>query len=195
MLSTPTYRSTPHIPISANMQRKGEGGVKIEGCAHTCRYSFGTPFPIKCDCLANTAKTLANFVVAASGVGGEGSSSSPPPIGVIIFPAMAGGSAIAFCLKALSANFVSRRKEKPASSILLITAEALGESIRSDVSSRSLRRVGDTMSKSSPCGVAAIPDSARTIASSDRGGRRYGSHILLGFSGKWGNGKNRKKEM
>lgn len=37
------------------------------------------------------------------------------------------------------------------------------------------------MSRSSPSGVAAMPDSARTMASSERGGRRYGSQILVGL--------------
>jgi len=159
---------------------KSEG--KERGRKHTCRYSFGTPFPIKCPCLASTASTLANFVVAESpSIKAFSSPSSSSCIGVMRLSAgMVAGSAIAFCLNAPSASF-SSKKSKPASSILRITAEELGESIRSEVSSRRRRRDEETMSRSSPSGVAAMPDSARTMASSERGGRMYGSQILVGL--------------
>lgn len=143
----------------------------------TCKYSFGMPFPIRCACLARTARTLANLVVAVL------STSSPirasPPSGVC-----AGGKAVTFGLKAFSVSFESSRKEKAAFSIWFMTVFAVGESIRSDVSSSSRRRGGETGSTAtSPSFASAfaegVADSARTVRSSDLGGRRKSNHLVL----------------
>lgn len=136
------------------------------------------PFPIKCACLARTARTLANLVVAAL-------STSSPVRASPSSDVCAGGKAVAFGLKAFSVSFESNRKENAAFSIRSMTVFAVGESIRSDVSSSSRRRGGETGSAAaSPSFASAfaevgVADSARTVRSSDLGGRRKSNHLVL----------------
>lgn len=169
----------------ANITTEGQGRKrkkkrgKKNWAVPTCKYSFGKPLPIRCACFARTARTLANLVVAALSTSSRVCAAPPSSSDVC-----AGGKAVAFGLKALSVSFVSKRKEKAALSICFITMSVGGESIRSDVSSRSRRRDGETGSAVAPSFASTsaeggIPDSARIVGSSDLGGRRKSSHFVL----------------
>lgn len=64
-----------------------------------------------------------------------------------------------------------------------MTVFAVGESIKSEVSSSSRRRDGETGSAGASFASAfasvGVTDSARTVCSSDLGGRRKSSHLVL----------------
>lgn len=140
------------------------------------------PFPIRCACLARTARTLANLVVAALSTSSRVCDICTAPSS--FSDGCAGGKAVAFGLKAFSVSFESRRKEKAALSIWFMTVFAVGESIKSEVSSSSRRRDGETGSAvaasfASAFASVGVTDSARTVCSSDLGGRRKSSHLVL----------------
>ena len=160
-----------------------------------------------CAWRVTTAKTVASFAVVCGGSGEPSAAGSLVLAGVVrgsekISWTRALGSAYGGprgSLKACERSLVSVRWEKRVSRRRVWMWVKVGESIRSEVSSRRRRRGGDEVLGGREGGgvlargslgdelgegvaegggeIAVMPDSRRTKSSWSRGGRRCGSHL------------------